>query len=404
MHRIWMGAAAFAAVAAATPQANAAVVINELYNGSGNDEWVEFYNNGASPYDISGHTFVRRSNAGTSDEVFYTFPGAFDSGTVVIPPGGYYVIGRIAELTHGTPDATYSGGLIATTNQSFALKKGETVIDGLGTATGSYGAGAGFYAETAPFPGTPETGSSIKRIPNGVDTNNNAVDFQKNNSPTFKANNETVVLPTSVANIAKARAQTVGTEVIITGTVTVVAPTNFTTGRNQIAVQDASGADGASAILVDDPGNVAGATFTVGQTISNLQGTLNVFNGLLQLAPTQPITNIGSGTAPAPLVLTSSVSSIDDIESELITITDASIDTQDTTWQASKNYDLVSPTGLVVSQIRIGSTSPLIGEPIPTGSFTITGIAGEFNGTGQIAPRSTYDIAPPSAVSDWTLY
>jgi len=209
---------------------------------------------------------------------------------------------------------------------------------------------------------------------------------------------------TNVATIADALAQADGTEVRITGTVTVTAPTGFPSGQNQFAVQDASGADGQSAITVHDNANVAAQAVVPGNTITNLQGVLGSFNGLRQIVPTAALGTLGTGTVPTPLIVTASVASINSIESELITVNGADVD-ETGSWAANTNYALTAPAGLVVTQLRVGSgASAVIGGTIPTNSFSVTGIATENNGVGQVQPRSTADIVEGSSVNDWSVY
>lgn len=403
---ILKGLALGIALGTVAASANAQIVINEIWNGSGTDEYVEFYNTSASSVDVSNWTLVRRTNAGTSDGTVFTFPAATS-----IAAGGYYVI---ADSGAGvTANASYTN-VISTGNQSLALKNsGGTVIDGVGFGTGSIGAGTGFYSEPS---GTPAafvmgTGSGAERDPNGVDTNNNVNDWKSVTSAAGKtpgSTNDAAIPVTDVANLAAARAASVGTVIRITGTVTVTATTGtFTQSRNQYTVQDSSGTDGQTALFIDDPSNV-GTVPTTGQTITNLQGTVATFNGLLQLTLGTPAGTLGSGSVPAPLVLTNAISDINTVESELVTIQNVSV-AETGTWSANTNYVLTAPTGLVVGAIRIGSTSPLIGLTIPSAGFSVTGVvventSGGTGATGQIWPRTPADIVGAASVSDWTLY
>jgi hypothetical protein len=393
------------ALASLTMTATAQVVINEIWNGGTTDEYIEFYNKGAAPVDMSNWTLVRRTNAATVDSsTVHTFAvGA------TIPAGGYYVI---ADTGAGiTANATYTN-VISTGNQSIALFNGATYIDGVGFGTGTIGEGTKHYSEPAggdPAPFVMATNTGAKRSPNGQDTNVSTADWAPVTSAAGKtpgASNDTIVAATDVANIAAARAASLNTEIRITGTVTVTATTGtFTVSRHQFTVQDASGADGQSAIFIDDPSNLAGRAVTEGEVLTNLRGTLTNFNGLLQLTLTTPLGAGSMGSVPAPLSLTNAVTDINAVESELVVIHSASV-AETGTWAASTNYALTSPGGLVVSVIRIGATSGLIGEPIPAGTFSVTGVVVEntSGGGGQIWPRTAADISGSASVADWSMF
>ncbi len=211
--------------------------------------------------------------------------------------------------------------------------------------------------------------------------------------------------PANVADLAAAMAEADTTEVIISGTVIVTSPIlNGSAGRNAFFIQDASGADGATAIQIDDPSAVVTSTMAEGDTIANIQGTLTTFFGIREFVPTVDPSVGGPVATPAPLVLTGAVSNRDDILSELITLENVTI-AETGTWAADTNYDITSgATGLVVSQIRVEDGSTLVGETIPTGAFDVTGICSQFNTTGQIFPRYDTDISGATAIENWEVY
>lgn len=385
--------------------ANAQIVINEIWNGSGADEFVEFHNPTGAPVDVSGWTFVRRTNAGTSDQIVFTFPAA-----TTIAAGGYYTIADTG--VSFTPDATYTN-IISTGSQGVGLRDaGSVIIDGIGIATSAPGVGTNFFVETAITGVVAATGTGIKRDPNGVDTNDNSADFVGYsgfaNATPGASNDAPPPPPTQVANLAEARLESVGETVEITGTVIVTAATGFNqASRNQFVVQDASGADGQTGLFIDDPTNVAGTAVNPGDTITGLTGTLSVFGGLLQLVPTQAIVVGGSVAVPAPLVLTNTVTVLNDVEAELVTIENATI-AETGEWAVGTSYTLTAPTDLVVTVIRLGNDNPLgvaPAETIPAGAFDVTGIVLEATGPiGQVQPRTAADVVPASSsVSDWML-
>ena len=164
--------------------ATSQVVINEVYGGGGNsgspysNDFIELYNNGASPVSLAGWSvqYLTAGGAGT---------WAATNLTGSIQPGEYYLIQALAGATPSsplpTPDAIGTLALSATagkvilcnvtTLQTGANPTGTAIVDKVG-----YGAAATGF-ETAPAPGTSNT-TSVFRIITGVDTDNNAADFQ----------------------------------------------------------------------------------------------------------------------------------------------------------------------------------------------------------------------------------
>lgn len=177
--RFGIRSAVFAVAAIAVAgSASAQIKINEIFNGSGNNEYIEFYNPTGAPVDVSGWTLVRRTNAAVVDATVYTFPGS-----TTIAAGGYYTIADAG--VSFTPNGTYTN-VISTGNQSIALKDaGAAVIDGVGVGTGTLGAGTLFYSEGTTFPAGIATGTGLHRLPNGTDTNDNSTNFVSYASSSF---------------------------------------------------------------------------------------------------------------------------------------------------------------------------------------------------------------------------
>lgn len=79
--------------------ASSQVVINELqFDDTGTDdrEFVELFNNGVGPVDISGWVLTGRDV--TTQNPSFTIPGAVGSGTTMLAAGGYYVFGNTGTL------------------------------------------------------------------------------------------------------------------------------------------------------------------------------------------------------------------------------------------------------------------------------------------------------------------
>lgn len=171
----------------AAPKSSAApIVINEGYGGGGNsgstytNDFVELYNNGPTAVDISGYQVDYSSAAGTATLTAFgtddTFSSVVPSGTT-LPSHGFYLIqeakgsaGTTAlpspNLTDATPIAMGATG--------FRLY----LFDSTGAQADEVGASssATVFEGAGPAP-APSNTNSVQRLVDGVDTNNNNVDF-----------------------------------------------------------------------------------------------------------------------------------------------------------------------------------------------------------------------------------
>jgi predicted extracellular nuclease len=169
-------------------QAPALVVISQIYGGGGNaganftHDFIELFNRGESPVDVSGWSVQYTSAAGTSWQVTPL------SG--VIAPGQYYLV---QEATGGggvtplpTPDAigaipmAAGSGKVALVNNAVALSGsgcpfGASVVDFIG-----YG-GANCFEGGAAAPVLTNTTAAPRARGGCRDTNNNSVDFSVSN-------------------------------------------------------------------------------------------------------------------------------------------------------------------------------------------------------------------------------
>lgn len=299
-----------------------------------------------------------------------TSAAAFPNGTPVAPPPAGAILvdalvydtndaddpGLLAALTPGQPQINEGGG------SSSAADSNQRMPDGAGGAFNTSS-----YVQRPPTPGAP--------------------------------NGEAV--PIMVPHIAAARAIGAGF-VRITGTVTVTVDTGvFNAARSQFAVQDDSGADGQSAILIDDPHDALAAEYRIGDRISQLTGHLTTYSGLLELQPTAPAVSAGTGGVIHPLLVIPALADFDSIESELIQIDGAVIvdGSRTPTWTADTNYDLEGPPGILINVIRMEDGVDAVGQPLPDSPFNVRGIAMEYAPGArpyQIQPRMMADfgVAP----------
>jgi hypothetical protein len=175
-------------------QALAGVVINEILNDPvGVDtglEWIEIVNTSAAPVDITGWE-IRAGTMAPAPK--YTF------GALILQPGQRVVVGEA-----GVVGADYTAVALAMGDNSGS---GDVVelCDAIGIPIDTlvYGPNNNdmFVDDTGAvatsLAPTPPEGSSLARIPDGVDTDASAVDFQAVAVPTQGAANGAVVPPDS---------------------------------------------------------------------------------------------------------------------------------------------------------------------------------------------------------------
>ncbi|MEZ4316766.1 MAG: lamin tail domain-containing protein [Myxococcota bacterium] len=156
--------------------AQGAVVINEFEadpaGADGGYEWIELYNDGAAPVDVSGWTIQKATN--TYSTVF-----TFDPG-VSIPAGGYVVIGEasVVGVDYYAPSVLGMGNA-SSSGDAIRLVDGggtpvDTVVYGPDNADAFLDDTGAIATNIAP---RPVSGVSLARQPNGSDTNASGNDF-----------------------------------------------------------------------------------------------------------------------------------------------------------------------------------------------------------------------------------
>jgi len=166
---------------------HAEVVINEFaYDDSGTDthEYVELYNNGSTAVDIGGWLLI--NGVTVSSTTTTIVPGAS------IPPGGFYVMGQIAGATQPLGGALQDNkqyydlfNALSELQDSVVVELNQTTGDvsthgepiGLGIQGRNILVEVGNVSGTGISDGSPNASFSIARYYDGVDTNNNEMDF-----------------------------------------------------------------------------------------------------------------------------------------------------------------------------------------------------------------------------------
>src|SRR5215216_2406902 len=166
------------------------VVISQVYGNDGTNvlfDYVELFNRGTTPVDITGWSIqvAVAANGGQSDQWFVT--PLCPSGTCIIPPHSYFLVGEFGSSASsnptpdviGTTDILGNNGKIALVNTTTALTvacplANPSVIDFVG-----YGPPANCAEGGANAPNPANQNQAICRKGAGfVETDNNANDFE----------------------------------------------------------------------------------------------------------------------------------------------------------------------------------------------------------------------------------
>jgi hypothetical protein len=163
-------------------------VVNEVLPGTkatGTEEFVELYNPCSFDIDLTNWSLVYRSktnvnppNGADSSPLFGWTSGTFYQNTYLVYGGSGFT---------GTTNGALKSGVAA--EGAVGLRDGNGVlVDSV--AWGSAGGGFAEGGVSAPLPPVVASpGKSLARTPNGIDTNNNAKDFQVASPPTPGASN-----------------------------------------------------------------------------------------------------------------------------------------------------------------------------------------------------------------------
>jgi hypothetical protein len=192
-----------------------------------------------------------------------------------------------------------------------------------------------------------------------------------------------------VLSIATAKARPAGDTVTVAGVVTVPQGAFRTQGDN-IYLQDNT-----AGMQIFDVDPALG--LVVGDSI-RVRGLMGAFNGEVQMvrfdAVTRPtVIDLGTGTTPAPRVVTVAEIIARTFEGQLVRITDAVLVTVGGGTGASYNNTFqVGGTNFTV-RIEAGVGASVLRASWTVGNtYTITGVLGSFTGTAQLKPRGTADI------------
>lgn len=163
--------------------------------------------------------------------------------------------------------------------------------------------------------------------------------------------------------------------------------------RHAKYVQDATGA-----ILIDDANQTITGNYTAGDQISGLKGTLQSYNGMLQLIPTVDATKGTSGNTVNPIERTLETISVND-QGKLVKLKNVTIQDVDggngkiafggESGKSGVTYNFVEGTQAVL-RIQYPDLA-IIGTEIPATAQNITGVVLVYNSDIQIVPISIID-------------
>lgn len=205
-----------------------------------------------------------------------------------------------------------------------------------------------------------------------------------------------------VTNLAAARALMGTTAAIkITGEVVLTGQMS-SSGKMKYYIQD-----GTAGILIFDASGTITTTYSLGDGMTGLIGTLTDYNGVMELVPLSDpgnATSTGNVVEPQVLTIAELKANFDNYESELIKIARIKFTDKGSDFANSKNYTISLEGDTMVCRTDFNGTD-LIGTEIPD-SADVMGIAAEYNGTIEIFPRFLADVKnldPASLSNDASL-
>ncbi|MDG5766311.1 chitobiase/beta-hexosaminidase C-terminal domain-containing protein [Balneolales bacterium ANBcel1] len=204
----------------------------------------------------------------------------------------------------------------------------------------------------------------------------------------------TYTFPLNVPDIQALRSQTSDGSTLyrLANEATFTGGTGF---RNTKFFQDNSG----YGIQIDDPGGTITTSYSTGDNVYGLVGTLSVYQGQLQFTPEQdPGAPVSTGNEPSVVVRTLSQLSASD-QARLVWIENVEFEEAGGTFGSggtSTNITDPSISGFNGWFRNVFGESDITGADIPDGPVNITGVIQENSNGLNVSPRSLADIEDDS--------
>jgi hypothetical protein len=423
------------------------VLINEVdYDDAGIDdlEFIELINLGGTAVDLGAGGYEIVLLNGNASPVPTEYDRVDLTGS--IPANGYYVVAA------NDPNSTVTGadqGGVGASDGFGSVQNGagdlvalvtvsgstDTLVDALayeGTPANPQQTANGLDIDfsvspiTTPFSGA-DAGSDTDSVSRqvGANTGVNDDDFVVTGRTPGAANGAGAIA--TPINISDFRAlSTSDTNLYEITAVATTVGNAFVPFRTHFYLQDSSGTDGQSGVLIDSSGPIGDSTLIQPGDSVTVEGRRSEFEGEVEMSATSVVIN-STGAQPAPLVITPAdltVANTPNIAGELVVIEGV---TDPSSATAQFNYaDVGDGDGLhVLATAAVGaSTFPLlldaseIDEPLrfPDAPWDLTGIVavddveitedatGLSAGQGLLAPRDVFDIFEVTPVTNYELY
>jgi len=152
--------------------------------------------------------------------------------------------------------------------------------------------------------------------------------------------------------------------------------------------------DGTAGILIDDVGEIITTIYELYDGITGIKGTLSVFGNMLQFVPEEDPgepTSSGNVIEPLEITLTDFVNNFMDYQARLVTIQDVSFVDPDGNFSGGNTYEITD--GVETAEFRATFYDvDYVGDPVPVGSFNITGLPNSRTDGDYITARNWADF------------
>jgi hypothetical protein len=172
--------------------------------------------------------------------------------------------------------------------------------------------------------------------------------------------------------------------------------------RGQFYVQD-----GSAAIMIDDPAGIVTTEYNNYDGLTNIKGTLSVFQNMLQFVPAEDFGAPSStGNTVDPMVVTLAELN-EDMQGMLVMVRNVSFDFEHPDFPDSPNfaqnqsYFIIDGTG--TGEIRTPNFADLLdyyGTPIPTEPKDLVGVLHQRFEITRLQPRALADFLEPTSIQE----